>query len=213
MTVFIGKRTRTLMPRTGIWRSTKCSTLDIRWTHRIPNLQDPCNRYYRKCYYDCSFNGQTFTDWDGDYANIPSWVPYDKTQNNNGDLHTTYQTMDYYPGYTMPGLTCTKTREGPLWRNEFERNTQGAVPSPPWPEYRFNQSRTWGCDAYSVALDTTYFLYDTPERFLLIKNASWDAMDKNLRTRRRLPANQSRNLMVGVPDQGLTTWRNSQFPS
>mmetsp|Transcript_7509 Transcript_7509/g.33408 ORF Transcript_7509/g.33408 Transcript_7509/m.33408 type:complete len:569 (-) Transcript_7509:3527-5233(-) len=144
-------------------------------------LQDPCNRYYRKCYYDCSFNGQTFTDWDGDYANIPSWVPYDKTQNNNGDLHTTYQTMDYYPGYTMPGLTCTKTREGPLWRNDFERNTQGAVPSPPWPEYRFNQSRNWGCDAYSVSLDTAYFLYDTPERFLLIKNASWDAMDKNIK--------------------------------
>ena len=37
VTVFIGKRTRTLMPRTGIWRSTKCSTLDIRTrTHRIP---------------------------------------------------------------------------------------------------------------------------------------------------------------------------------
>ena len=81
----------------------------------------------------------------------------------------------------MPGLTCTKTREGPLWRNKFERNTQGDMPPPPWPEYRFNQSGTWGCDAYSVALDTTYFLYDTPERFLLIKNASWDAMDKNLK--------------------------------
>ena len=81
----------------------------------------------------------------------------------------------------MPGLTCTKTREGPLWRNDFERNTQGAVPSPPWPEYRFNQSRNWGCDAYSVSLDTAYFLYDTPERFLLIKNASWDAMDKNIK--------------------------------
>ena len=159
--------------------------LDPRYTNTDPSnsyiLQDPCNRYYRKCYYDCSFNGQTFTDWDGDYANIPSWVPYDKTQNNNGDLHTTYQTMDYYPGYTMPGLTCTKTREGPLWRNDFERNTQGAVPSPPWPEYRFNQSRNWGCDAYSVSLDTAYFLYDTPERFLLIKNASWDAMDKNIK--------------------------------
>ena len=164
--------------------------LDPRWVITDPSnyyiLQDPCNRGYRKCYYDCSFNGQTFTDWDGDYANIPSWVPYDKTQ-NNGDLHWQYQTMKTYPyahsyrGYTMPGLTCTKTREGPLWRNKFERNTQGAVPSPPWPEYRFNQSGTWGCDAYSVALDTTYFLYDTPERFLLIKNASWDAMDKNLK--------------------------------
>jgi hypothetical protein len=55
------------------------------------------------------------------------------------------------------------------------------MPPPPWPEYEFNQSGTWGCDAYSVALDTTYFLYDTPERFLLIKNASWDAMDKNLK--------------------------------
>ena len=147
---------------------------------------DPCSQDYRKCYYDCSFNGQTFTDWDGDYANIPSWVPYDKTQ-NNGDLHWQYQTMKTYPyahsyrGYTMPGLTCTKTREGPLWRNKFERNTQGDMPPPPWPEYRFNQSGTWGCDAYSVALDTTYFLYDTPERFLLIKNASWDAMDKNLK--------------------------------
>ena len=147
---------------------------------------DPCRQDYRKCYYDCSFNGQTFTDWDGDYANIPSWVPYDKTQ-NNGDLHWQYQTMKTYPyahsyrGYTMPGLTCTKTREGPLWRNKFERNTQGDMPPPPWPEYRFNQSGTWGCDAYSVALDTTYFLYDTPERFLLIKNASWDAMDKNLK--------------------------------
>ena len=147
---------------------------------------DPCSQDYRKCYYDCSFNGQTFTDWDGDYANIPSWVPYDKTQ-NNGDLHWQYQTMKTYPyahsysGYTMPGLTCTKTREGPLWRSEFERNTQGDMPPPPWPEYRFNQSGTWGCDAYSVALDTTYFLYDTPERFLLIKNASWDAMDKNLK--------------------------------
>ena len=144
-------------------------------------VQDPCNRDYRKCYYDCSFNGQTFTDWDGDYANIPSWVPYDKTQ-NNGDLHYLYQTMKTYPAeYTMPGLTCTKTREGPLWRNEFERNTQGDMPPPPWPEYEFNQSGTWGCDAYSVALDTTYFLYDTPERFLLIKNASWDTMDKNLK--------------------------------
>ena len=147
---------------------------------------DPCSQDYRKCYYDCSFNGQTFTDWDGDYANIPSWVPYDKTQ-NNGDLHWQYQTMKTYPyahsyrGYTMPGLTCTKTREGPLWRNKFERNTQGDMPPPPWPEYEFNQSGTWGCDAYSVALDTTYFLYDTPERFLLIKNASWDAMDKNLK--------------------------------
>ena len=147
---------------------------------------DPCSQDYRKCYYDCSFNGQTFTDWDGDYANIPSWVPYDKTQ-NNGDLHWQYQTMKTYPyahsyrGYTMPGLTCTKTREGPLWRSEFERNTQGDMPPPPWPEYRFNQSGTWGCDAYSVALDTTYFLYDTPERFLLIKNASWYAMDKNLK--------------------------------
>jgi len=149
-------------------------------------VNDPCLQDYRECYYDCSFNGQTFTDWDGDYANIPSWVPYDKTQ-NNGDLHWQYQTMQTYPylhsyrGYTMPGLTCTKTREGPLWRNKFERNTQGDMPPPPWPEYEFNQSGTWGCDAYSVALDTTYFLYDTPERFLLIKNASWDAMDKNLK--------------------------------
>ena len=152
-----------------------------RWNSEKPSYMATQGCTYRQCFYDCSFNGQTFTDWDGDYANIPSWVPYDKTQNNNGDLHWMYQTMTFYPTYTLPGLTCTKTREGPLWRNEYELNTQGGVPSPPWPEYRFNQSATSGCDAYSVALDTTYFAYDTPERFLLIKNASWDTMDKHLK--------------------------------
>mmetsp|Transcript_7427 Transcript_7427/g.33561 ORF Transcript_7427/g.33561 Transcript_7427/m.33561 type:complete len:231 (+) Transcript_7427:192-884(+) len=35
VTVFIGKRTRTLMPRRAIWRSTKCSNRRTT-THRIP---------------------------------------------------------------------------------------------------------------------------------------------------------------------------------
>lgn len=32
-----------------------------------------------------------------------------------------------------------------------------------------------------VALDTTYFAHDTPERYLLIKNASYDTAEKYLR--------------------------------
>ena len=116
--------------------------------------------------YDCIFNGQTFTDWDGDYANIPSWVPYDKTQNNNGDLHTTYQTWiiiqdtlcQASPALKHARVLCGVTNSSGIPREPCRRLLGPRV-------HGFNQSRNWGCDAYSVSLDTAYFLYDTPERF------------------------------------------------
>ena len=143
-----------------------------------PSIDQCCLDGFRKCLYDCIYNGETFTDWNGYYASIPSWVPYDEAQNTAGH--------SVYPHYTMPGLTCTKTYVGPLWRNEFEMLTNGNFPLPPWitdeyDEYKFKKSGTSGCDPYSVALDTTYFAHDTPERYLLIKNASYDTAEKYLR--------------------------------
>jgi hypothetical protein len=143
-----------------------------------PSIDQCCLDGFRKCLYDCIYNGETFTDWNGYYASIPSWVPYDEAQNTAGH--------SVYPHYTMPGLTCTQTYVGPLWRNEFEELTNGNFPLPPWitdeyDEYKFKKSGTSGCDPYSVALDTTYFAHDTPERYLLIKNASYDTAEKYLR--------------------------------
>ena len=115
-----------------------------------------------------------------------------------------------YPHYTMPGLTCTKTYVGPLWRNEFEELTNGNFPLPPWitdeyDEYKFKKSGTSGCDPYSVALDTTYFAHDTPERYLLIKNASMGCgWTKYLRDKAKAAGQtRIRNLMIWGPGSGI----------
>jgi hypothetical protein len=52
------------------------------------------------------------------------------------------------------------------------------LPKPDEDEYFFNQSKTVGCDPYSVALDTTYFAYDTPEKLIEAWNVTGGALDR-----------------------------------
>ena len=95
---------------------------------------------------------------------------------NEPDPADSYPAVNYY---LKPG-TVDSTVGGVTYQNYFDATALGNLPIPDRDKYFFNQSKTTGCDPYSVALDTNYFLYDTPEKLIEAWNVTGGALDRYL---------------------------------
>ena len=146
---------------------TDCSSYEMTEMTRFANNQRTRTNSYDRKEYEIGFKSSNFVS-DAPRTTCGYTNTWSKTK-NEPDPADSYVAVNFYlkPGYGSD-------------QNYFDSVAQGNLPIPDRDKYFFNQSKTVGCDPYSVALDTTYFAYEPPEKLIEAWNVTGGALDRYL---------------------------------